>query len=549
MKLNNLKQWMPEIIIFILALCAYLLCSYYHEPWFDELYAWFLVRENSLKDLLFVIPHYEGHIPFWHLLLYPFVRLNCDILITLKSIGLVFYMASMYLILFKSPFPRWIRLCLPFTYFLFYPGAVIVRPYCIAMFAFFLLAYLYPKRNENPYKYLATLVLLSVTTPYGLIFAAGIAIVWLFDGFEFRNFKQSVLKIVRDKKFLMVSLFGVFCLLNVLNIIPLETEAMTQHVTGKMLDFRFLAVFFVIPGDLFFNSVFTSYYERIESVISILSTDLVRVILLACIFYLAYGFIAIKGKVKMLAFFPLMLCFLFGSLVYIFPRHFQVVFCFIVFVAWCASYAKIDYDAIQNRVFKASMRAFLIVALLLNIFWAAKVTYNEIKYPYVMYMSIVDYIKKNDLTQYTLFPGGTGFMATPELNTYYQDWTAPIILFFDAKNFPLFWTPKGKIINQIRFTTPEEDRELLEYIKKQPMPDILFGEHKVTVDMIYGKDNAYVLINQIPYSAMYKHHRSEYWFPVYVRRDICKEFFKKHPDAINREEVFFMDWDECAPKD
>ena len=34
-----------------------------HEPWFDEAQAWVIARDNSLKDILFFIPHYEGHPP------------------------------------------------------------------------------------------------------------------------------------------------------------------------------------------------------------------------------------------------------------------------------------------------------------------------------------------------------------------------------------------------------------------------------------------------------------------------------------------------------
>jgi len=47
---------------------------YFHEPWFDEVQAWMIARCATIKELLTVIPHYEGHPPLWHMILMPIVE-------------------------------------------------------------------------------------------------------------------------------------------------------------------------------------------------------------------------------------------------------------------------------------------------------------------------------------------------------------------------------------------------------------------------------------------------------------------------------------------
>ena len=61
------------LIIYLLGVCT---VSFFHEPWFDEAQAWAIARSGSLKEILFEIPHYEGHPPLWHLILVPFAKLG-----------------------------------------------------------------------------------------------------------------------------------------------------------------------------------------------------------------------------------------------------------------------------------------------------------------------------------------------------------------------------------------------------------------------------------------------------------------------------------------
>ena len=40
----------------------------FHEPWYEEAQPYLVGRDASWHDVIFLIPHYEGHPPLWHIL-------------------------------------------------------------------------------------------------------------------------------------------------------------------------------------------------------------------------------------------------------------------------------------------------------------------------------------------------------------------------------------------------------------------------------------------------------------------------------------------------
>lgn len=80
-KLSNfVKKYRIECIIMLVYIVGISVISYFHEPWFDEAQAWQIARSASIKDILFKIPHWEGHPQLWHLLLVPFAKLGAPYL-------------------------------------------------------------------------------------------------------------------------------------------------------------------------------------------------------------------------------------------------------------------------------------------------------------------------------------------------------------------------------------------------------------------------------------------------------------------------------------
>lgn len=76
------------LIIYLLGVCT---VSFFHEPWFDEAQAWAIARSGTIKEILFDIPHYEGHPPLWHLILVPFAKLGAPYELSLAAVNIFFY--------------------------------------------------------------------------------------------------------------------------------------------------------------------------------------------------------------------------------------------------------------------------------------------------------------------------------------------------------------------------------------------------------------------------------------------------------------------------
>ncbi len=148
---------------------------------FDEAEAWQIARSVTLKTLFLETTHYEGHPPLWHLILMPLAKAGAPYELSLSLVSLAFMGTAVFLILWRAPFPRLVRLLLPFTYFFFYQYGVISRVYCVLTLAFVLLAIVYRSRNERPGRYVAALILMCVTLAYGLVIAGGLALVWLWE--------------------------------------------------------------------------------------------------------------------------------------------------------------------------------------------------------------------------------------------------------------------------------------------------------------------------------------------------------------------------------
>ena len=109
-----------ELIVFLAYILGVIIIGIFHEPWFDESQAWSIARSAPFNDMIFKIPHYEGHPPLWYLMLAPFAKLGAPFEISLKAVNLAVCAAAVWVILYKSPFPKIVRCVIPFTFFFFY---------------------------------------------------------------------------------------------------------------------------------------------------------------------------------------------------------------------------------------------------------------------------------------------------------------------------------------------------------------------------------------------------------------------------------------------
>jgi hypothetical protein len=155
----------------------------HHTSWADEAQAWLLARDCSLHDLLLHRLHYEGTPGLWHLLLWVLARIGLPyaalhwLTAGIATVGVGVWLRW-------SPFPRFLKLLFPFTFFVAYQYAVVARSYTLFSLLVFAACALIGSRDRTPgYKprpLLTALVLglLANLCMYGTMAAIGLALVY-----------------------------------------------------------------------------------------------------------------------------------------------------------------------------------------------------------------------------------------------------------------------------------------------------------------------------------------------------------------------------------
>lgn len=149
----------------------------FHEPWADEAQAWMLARSLPLGPLFHTYLGYEGSPGLWHLFLWCLTRLHVSYGGMHWIVGAIAGCGMAVLVL-CSPFPRWMRLSLPFTFFFAYQYAVVARSYVLVPLLLFSTLALW---RRGPLIVAFFLGLLGNVALHATVISAGFAILYSFD--------------------------------------------------------------------------------------------------------------------------------------------------------------------------------------------------------------------------------------------------------------------------------------------------------------------------------------------------------------------------------
>jgi len=149
----------------------------FHEPWADEAEHWQLARSFPLRALFQTYIRYEDTPGLWHFLLWILNRAHVSYT-GLHWICGAFALVSASLLVLNSPFPRYLKLVLPFTFFLLYQYAVVARSYVLVPLMLFMIASWWKKR---PFVVAVVLGLLANCAIHAAVISGGLAIVWLVE--------------------------------------------------------------------------------------------------------------------------------------------------------------------------------------------------------------------------------------------------------------------------------------------------------------------------------------------------------------------------------
>ena len=538
-----------ELIVFIAYIAAVAVMGIFHEPWFDEAQAWSIGRSASFSDMIFKVPHYEGHPPLWYLLLAVPAKLGAPYEISLKLINLVICAAAVWLILYRSPFPKIIRCVIPFTFYFFYQTAVICRPYSLTLLALTLAAVGYKNRNEKPLRYILPLILLCASHAFGLLIAGGLCIVWSAEIFAeaFRSGKFS--SVLRDKRCYALLLILAAAVFFIFLIIPAEDvyyNNMEEAVGQRIL--RNLNLLLIFPVD----SLFGTYTE----VDPFKQTPIGFYLSLAGGAAILLVLFAVTKKNKKLATFavPYFMFLGFGIWKYLYWNHIGVSTFFIMFTVWIiadgddTALPKVFYkikSKVESRLTVIIAKAAAAMMFAMPLAWTVYCSASDIAEPYGL-REAAQFIKDNGIAghtvmaawnyKYTKTPSyAETFASDYDVNEYYNKDTrinntfligdgSTLSPYFDENIFYNFNVdcPSDTYVKYKTASDEENEHNFSEW-RKYGYPEYMI--RKCPIDAVFPElkfsdiDEMYEVIGEFSTNIFYKLSYELSYFQIYKLKD------------------------------
>jgi len=346
-----------------------------HEPWADEAQGWLLGRDASLAELWGKLLHYEGSPGLWQTLVHALIRLGLPYS-AYNFISAILGLAAVYLLLRYAPLPLFVRIALPFTYYLCYQYAVIARSYALVAPILFAIAAIYPQAQRRPALTTLLLCLLAGVSVHGFLISACI---WV------TIYAPTILSWARlptsDRLKLAISgiAYGAVLLFFMLCAWPAKNVAFAEHRGLSNLHWHVFQD--VVRSN--FSGAFTGYW--------LLSLALIL---------LSFPFLWRGGGGLFFLLVSAGLC-LFGTIVYAQVWHFGVLFLAWLFAIWISAY--------KTRVTAPTLLA-LIIAIGFQCYWSAAVIGYDWSHAYSGSLSAAQYLRQAGLPRGGLY--AVGYPAT-----------------------------------------------------------------------------------------------------------------------------------------
>ncbi|WP_421786009.1 ABC transporter ATP-binding protein [Gardnerella sp. DNF01204] len=424
--------------VLYIAIIAIVMC--FHEPWFDEAQSWLIARDSSLADIISVRPHYEGHPPFWNLLLAIAAKNSVPYEFGIKGIQLVCASLLGAWLIFKSPFKSASSLAtflIPFTYFACFQYGVTSRPYALLCLSLLVAAHYWnsaDSKTSSACKLAISLMFMCLLSVYGIAFAAGFTIAWIWRVFSknisktlnFSSILHAIKATIASNWARLISwgLIAIFGAANLALAWPAKNAFATRAtIDGNSTIAKCFAFIFVMPSE----SMFTSFYGDIS--MRRMPFDFLP-ITICTIFSLAIWAFAIRIAKRRKLLTVLVIPYLVLTIVavrYFTLHHAGLIFVFLLSILWIShikeplstkdipaifikvaiftksALAKIKpTNLYQNKTKITENKAFkinLLISIILapSLIWNAFACVNDILFDYSPSRAVAQYISSNHL--------------------------------------------------------------------------------------------------------------------------------------------------------
>ena len=408
--------------VLYIAIIAIVMC--FHEPWFDEAQSWLIARGSSLADIISVRTHYEGHPPFWNLLLAIAAKNGVPYEFGIKGIQLVCASLLGAWLIFKSPFKHASSLAtflIPFTYFACFQYGVTSRPYALLCLSLLVAAHYWnsaDSKTSSAWKLAISLMFMCLLSVYGIAFAAGFTIAWIWRVFSkninktlnFSSILHAIKATIASNLARLISwgLIAIFGAANLALVWPAKNAFATRAtIDGNSTIAKCFAFIFVMPSE----SMFTSFYGDIS--MRRMPFDFLPITICTIFSLVIWAFaIKIAKRRKLLA--VLVIPYLVLTIVavrYFTLHHAGLIFVFLLSVLWIshikeplsskdipAIFVKVaptKFRFIKNKAFKINLLISIILAP--SLIWNAFACVNDILFDYSPSRAVAQYISSNHL--------------------------------------------------------------------------------------------------------------------------------------------------------
>lgn len=490
-RLDAVSGKMPEIAAIVLYGILHCIVSFQHEASFDEAHAWNIARDATLYSTMFEVPHCEGHPSLWHLILMPFAKAGMDYTLSMLLITLFFTIVAVYLLEFRSKFPRIIKLILPFTYFFFYQYGVIARPYCMMLTAFMLLATLYGTRDEKPGRFTVALIFLCATSAFGTVFAGGIAIVWTCKIINGYRKKSDFTACVKDRRLICLMLLLIYAVFLLVRAVPGDNAYGAMNYNGQRLNgigIRLLYLLTAIVSDLFFT---TSYTRDFLADYQFGTYELTAACILGTAIIILIVFIGKKYRTLAEFIIPYALFGVFSTAIYFCIHNSGLLMLLITYWAWVtfetASVKNEAEEKNENRKFDIDecMVTLCLIGMIFPLIWSISSSIIDFDSPYTIGRCEAEYLVDNNLDKYDVCVEWQS-LINPEMadslegydlkHNIDMDRLAVYIEDIDFINWPLDYS----VFPFYHTTTTDVENEAIRCsLREHPLPSVLIGEPEI----------------------------------------------------------------------
>ena len=394
--LSFVKQHSTECICFTLFIVLALIGFAYHEPMYDEAEAWQIARTASYHDILFFLPHYEGHPPLWHLLLSLPAKAGISWQLAIPVIGFLFMLVNGALLFFKAPFPKWVRCLLPFSFFLFFQYGIVVRPYSLMTTIMLLLAMYFAQKDKRPSLYVGLLALLCATHLFGIAIAGGITMAWLWEIKNKRPWKEYLPSLRKDPRFHRMIVLLLWAILLVIMIYPTNEWSNPIFFTAS-IPRHIIYILFAMPAEAVLTNI-TDAIHIMQEILpwgTLLSTSLVGILLWIT------TIVVLPRKHLLFLLLPY-LCWSLTLLCYASCHHIGIALLLFIYYFWI-NLAEAPFQSPFPSSINRLLKALLVTCLLVPIGWNMYVLYLDTQLVLYPGKEMVAFLNKYKLTDENIF--------------------------------------------------------------------------------------------------------------------------------------------------